>query len=547
MSLRAMTLNTVLPREICSILISDEDFTTVAVLARTCRAFFEPAIDALWRSLPSLALLLYLLPRDAWTVSFEKTASRTLSFQRALVPSDFSRFHIYTPRVRVLGATHGHTRWRLGTSYYKLSREALQTLYASRPTPLLFPNLRRLEPIPHITSVASMLFAPHMESVALRIEPDFDEDPRALYTLLRLPEKSPNVTRLVIKPIFTSSPLIADAVMELASALKDLTVFSMQTVPVSAAALPVLAGLPELKWLDLYIKVDLESDLPRRLIGRDAKASPFHKLATLLISVDDMEYATELLTYVSSPRLSVLQIRCPPAPSAPRMEALFKVVSSHISSRRLRRLQIDAVCPDATSESDISNRRLTNSMLLPLLNLRLESLMLTGFLVDIDDDVLNSMAIAWPELQRLSLGVGKTWGEDYPPRATILGITPFIKHCRNIEFIGYRMQTDVFDPGRLRAVEGRPGKGTTTDNIVELDVGDSRIHDPVEVASFLSDVCPKLWYIGSLWRSAEEIEDNEEEGVDTTDEEDMHDKWDSVTDYVPQFALIRTQERSCTP
>jgi len=40
---------------------------TLPALARTCRDFTEPALDIIWRSLPSLMPLLACIPVDRWT------------------------------------------------------------------------------------------------------------------------------------------------------------------------------------------------------------------------------------------------------------------------------------------------------------------------------------------------------------------------------------------------------------------------------------------------------------------------------------------------
>ena len=62
-------------REVCFILYDDvvpDDASgrlgALSRLAQTCKTLFEPAADCLWHTIPSIALLTYLLPRDAWTV-----------------------------------------------------------------------------------------------------------------------------------------------------------------------------------------------------------------------------------------------------------------------------------------------------------------------------------------------------------------------------------------------------------------------------------------------------------------------------------------------
>ena len=53
---------------------------TLAGLARTCKTFHEPALNHLWRALPSLIPLIQCLPPDAWTIS-ESTLVSSFRFQ----------------------------------------------------------------------------------------------------------------------------------------------------------------------------------------------------------------------------------------------------------------------------------------------------------------------------------------------------------------------------------------------------------------------------------------------------------------------------------
>ena len=57
----------------------DVDFIglrTLPSLATASRFFLEPALDALWDTLPDYSILVYLLPRDAWAVQTVNPGSR---------------------------------------------------------------------------------------------------------------------------------------------------------------------------------------------------------------------------------------------------------------------------------------------------------------------------------------------------------------------------------------------------------------------------------------------------------------------------------------
>jgi hypothetical protein len=53
---------------ICQHLLSTDSLDTLAKLARTCSAFMDPALNALWHTIPSLEPLVRCLSDDVWAV-----------------------------------------------------------------------------------------------------------------------------------------------------------------------------------------------------------------------------------------------------------------------------------------------------------------------------------------------------------------------------------------------------------------------------------------------------------------------------------------------
>ncbi|KAI0765967.1 hypothetical protein BD413DRAFT_161701 [Trametes elegans] len=86
--------------------IAHQEFNTLPSLARTCRAFQEPALNALWSCLPSITPLILTLPPDAWMLERVEEANhppyRIVSLRRSLVPSDFKRTMTYAQRVQTI-------------------------------------------------------------------------------------------------------------------------------------------------------------------------------------------------------------------------------------------------------------------------------------------------------------------------------------------------------------------------------------------------------------------------------------------------------------
>ncbi|KAF6761317.1 hypothetical protein DFP72DRAFT_37495 [Ephemerocybe angulata] len=131
-------------------LICDElDRSSALAMSLTCRAFLEPGLDSLWRSLDSFEPLLACLPVDLWRIEQKNIRDRsTLTsvycLNRALVPSDVDRYLTqYAPRIRHITA-----------DIYNAKRipslellQALQEVTKSQPGALA-PLLRSLDWIP---------------------------------------------------------------------------------------------------------------------------------------------------------------------------------------------------------------------------------------------------------------------------------------------------------------------------------------------------------------------------------------------------------------
>jgi len=127
-----------IPEVLVQVAEDAKDKSTMASLAapRTCRVSCSPALDVLWRSQSGLANIVKCMPADLWQIWPELYGRGTLTFKRAMRPSDWDRFNVYAPRVRVLTLALKSRRdvHLEGDVYLALSMYAL--------TMPLFPNLR---------------------------------------------------------------------------------------------------------------------------------------------------------------------------------------------------------------------------------------------------------------------------------------------------------------------------------------------------------------------------------------------------------------------
>ncbi|KAI0728668.1 hypothetical protein C8Q72DRAFT_833729 [Fomitopsis betulina] len=380
-----------------------------------------------------------------------------------------------------------------------------------------------------------MLLGPHVEKITIRFDGEALEDPRPLQALRSIPHRCPQLSCLDIHGCSVPREFL-DTITELVPALENITHFRMPFIPIPMATLRAVAFLPSLMRLHIALTGEYDN-LAEGLVLSPGANRPFNRLVQLYLKATSPEQVLQLLALVASRCLIVLQVRYEAVLDAQRVEALFTALACHPCRRKLHGLSLEAFWDPPT----ISTPRLTISTFTPLFKLHLRSLTLDHFLVDVDDEGLAAMAHAWPNLNHLTLGAQIRWGSDHPSRATIFGLLALVEGCPRIEHIGYHVHTSVLR-SQDRTLFSRPGNGIMTDRPITLEVTDSRIHDSVEMASFSSDICPKL-YIDHLWEVDDEAEEDELEGADIDDEEDMRKKWDEVVEYIPHLALVRRRER----
>ncbi|KAF8844218.1 hypothetical protein BDN67DRAFT_811638 [Paxillus ammoniavirescens] len=108
---------------------------SLAALARTCRAFQEPGLDALWFQLDDLTPLLKCLTQDVWvlSVTLQTSQCRTevIGIRRPLSESEWGILQGYTRRIRVIASINSPTG--------QLAETAIQALCYPPMTSPLFP------------------------------------------------------------------------------------------------------------------------------------------------------------------------------------------------------------------------------------------------------------------------------------------------------------------------------------------------------------------------------------------------------------------------
>ena len=116
---RALYINEVL-KHICHV----ADNSTLATVARTCKVFQEPALEALWCHLPDFTPLVRCFPSEIWTVEGYELVCHTINYEnmyshphitlqkfaRPPFPHEWPLFLKYSKLVRSLGFDSGVRR-----------------------------------------------------------------------------------------------------------------------------------------------------------------------------------------------------------------------------------------------------------------------------------------------------------------------------------------------------------------------------------------------------------------------------------------------------
>jgi hypothetical protein len=172
----------------------------------------------------------------------------------------------------------------------------------------------------------------------------------------------------------------------------------------------------------------------------------------------------------------------------------------------------------------------------PLLTLRnLKHLSMTRVLPDLDNHWLREMAQAWPHLQVLNVVEYRSQVSDITISGiTLEGILPVLEHCPDLMELALTINAPLHCVQFLE----RPWRGISNRNITTLNVGDSVIEDPIDVAHFFTYVLPNLESIIS-WENRYFLVKAEFEIANI-----YNSRWKEVLSMMKDMKVQRLEERS---
>ncbi|OBZ67193.1 hypothetical protein A0H81_12877 [Grifola frondosa] len=468
---------------------------SLAALARTCRTFHEPALDALWCSQPHLVNLVKCIPQKAWQMNWSRISKRNeLSFTRPLFPTDLDRFRLYAARIKKLGSPASESC--IDYPATKLDKTLLPSLCIFQSSQPLLPNLQSLcwhcaDFLDNSPSI-HMFLGPNLRELSLILmSRNYDHLPAIASLFAHLPQLSRGLTRL--RCMGHLSARISRELSNFIEVFRGLEVIQLSMPDASepecaAKLLLFVAGLPALKTLVITPPMDALLD--------STDADTTHLLAAFSV-VQGLAFPSLKMFGLQGVSLTIAAAALPLlkwAPQIGNIDIMLQIQSTSSDFQASCELIGDNCLHQSLEfitlrKTPIDSQRfivsLTDTTFRPLLVFR----HLKRFTIDFphaaayNDQFIKELALAWPLLSKLCLK-----GSTNQSSVTLEGLVHLVIHCPHLASLEIGIDASVVPKDFNR----RPGDGFHNWSISELKLGNSAILDPLWVAAFLSGLFPML-------------------------------------------------------
>ncbi|KAJ7758090.1 hypothetical protein DFH07DRAFT_454733 [Mycena maculata] len=457
--------------------------TGVYRLALTCKAFSEPALDALWREIDGVLDLIHLLPEYVWDTD-EGNSEATSCMARETTEFDWSRFFVHAQRVRKLTFSSFSRKDLLQLVPSKTENldgnTVLRHIHQQCPHPKMLPNLLSLSWHDDVENI-DIFICPTLRNLALYSSVNYP----GFIELLN--SNAPIITALTIdRWTNTSVPdAVIDAVSLATTRMEHLEAFHCG-FNIRSNAFQYLSPLSQLRHMcaPLHSVDDPSFFFP-------APTTFFPSITSLVLRRSQSTLLCAFLSAMSSPFLDTIWLEVADTNPSTILDALT-ILADHPS-----RDELESVCISAYWDMILGGVPPESVALLtlrPLLTLEnVTDLDLAGiWWLDLGDEDLEEMAASMPQLTALALGTSD--GLIIHPRITPRGLIPLFYHCTLERLglvidVGDNVPDSAFELPRTRTRATRHAR-----RLRFLVFGNSRI-GPTKVAAtatFLSELVPCL-------------------------------------------------------
>ncbi|KAJ7358507.1 hypothetical protein DFH08DRAFT_735176, partial [Mycena albidolilacea] len=490
---------------------------TLAGLARTCKAFRDPALDLLWKSQCTVMNVLNCMPGDIWEL-LDDTDAEEVRLKSPVLPSDWERPLIHSHRVR-------HFKYQLSYSYPD-SAAFYEMLRMCLPPEPLFPNI---ESLLWETSDAALL--PHFRLfIGPRLTPPTAPTLQSASHLSLLPALATQCPLLQEVCILTSDGLPGRC-ETVSFFVKQLTRLESLEVPcLDAVALDHLAKHPVLDFVHLDDQTPLSPVLG---LPSQTEVPSSCDIDMLTLTVTDARAATEVLARLHASPIRSLTIQFPKNTST---TALRRIATTRLSTLSIALLPRD-ITDTAADLEQIALYAVSGTHLFPLFTLTtLTSVTLAGPVgLDLDDATAAEIARAWPQIMSLDLA-GSAF-PHVPPRTTLCALLAFARLCPHLWRLSLPINARSVPKWQKAqtAAEARP----TQRRLRSLHVGESPVDTSLDVAAYLSSIFPRL----------ERVSAGKEDPRDEPVRAEVlagRRKWKAVEAALPVLRKVRVEEKYWT-
>ncbi|KAG2340158.1 hypothetical protein BDR05DRAFT_991670 [Suillus weaverae] len=463
-------------------------YTTLYHLALTCRAFREPALDALWAHIPTPDVLVLCLPQDArsqpilkWTAEnfdqFECTpsgiaAAFRVRLLRTLTADDRATFRMYARRV------HSLTFEKYDDEPYIMMRDhglhdsaALALLDSPASSAPPFPLLRELCWYDQ-RDVLLPCLQRCISTTLTRLVIHSERWPSAMVDLVAgLGKACPKIKEFRCSmPPASACAMLSDSV----TCWDDLEI--LETGAVNAQALRHLASLKKLRELKMLVPEGHSLDL--------CLTSTF----SVMFSLDEFSITAAsielLLAFLAPLQISTksAKLQIDTASNAYYLDQLLSSLTEHFNPNVLESLDVGMDRP--TDPTNHALFELTASAFRKIRGFtKLTDLNLSSMHVSITDDEVLDLVSAWPKMEHLYLDTAWDWGVAHP-RVTFHGLAGILERCPNLRSLG--VDLDPSAPQDSPVYVDHRYTGITREKVIHLNVGSAECDDVEVIGNLLA-------------------------------------------------------------
>ncbi|KAH7924227.1 hypothetical protein BV22DRAFT_1130001 [Leucogyrophana mollusca] len=498
--------------EVLRIICEGSEKSSLLAVARTCHTFCPVALDVLWAELDNVLPLLKCLPPEFCA---EEEGSLHWGDGVYLTEANRINFLKYSHRVRSLSWVF-YSPEKLEASGLNIDPKVLQMFSVLDCTKSPFPYLKsfywsddREENIPFI----NLFIGPSLLDLRLR----FDNKPGPLRFLFlsTLSWRCPQLKSLRESKTRDEDEATTAVFSQALCGFRHLE--RLHCHQLEENAWDHILQLPSLVDLDVDVaSFSLSKFLPTSKVCRGALSPNIRSIRLVCL---DHEAAAKLLGCMHiAPHKFDIWIRLTSAGERP---ALFDALSQHCDHRSLQHITILNLQISSDPTFFISIRTVQPFFCFTALR----TLVFSGSLSSsLNDHALSEMANSWPLLEKLHLGYWQT-----PSKITFQGLASLVDRCPRLHDLQIGIDARELASFGLQDLR----RITPNHTIRQLDLGNSRLDNPTEVALRLFDLFPGL----------ERIVASKEGFIGEPGFEQCWELWRQVGGHLRAFRMMREQIR----